>query len=216
MNYIHFKSEFFKEICISKSRIESEFENFNFNNISRWINKNLLIRLRNGLYAFPEYLEESNIRYYLANRIYRPSYVSLQSALSYYGLIPEAVIQIKSITSLKTNAFENRFGIFTYNTIKPDYFFGYQQKALNSDFTFLIAEPEKAILDLLYIYSFYNTSEEITELRLNKEILNEIVNRNKLTEYAKRYRNKALSNRLNLLIKNYFDVKPKSNQRVFP
>ncbi len=203
MNFFEFKSELFKNICISNHGISSRFENFNFNNISRWIEKGYLIRLRNGFYTFPEYLTASDISYYIANRIYKPSYISLQSALAFYGLIPEAVVQIKSVSTLKTTRFANKFGNFTYNTVSPDKYFGYVQKPFNKDISFIIAEPEKAILDLLYIFPFYNTVEEIIELRLDEELMSEIINKEKLESYAKKFNNKSLIKRLNILTKEY-------------
>jgi len=203
MNYINFKTELYRDVCFSNHAISSRFENFNFNNISRWIAKGYILRLRNGFYTFPEYLSEPNITFYIANRIYKPSYISLQSALAFYGLIPEAVVQIKSISTNKTIRFANRFGEFTYNTISPDKYFGYTNKSLNNDINFNMAEPEKAILDLLYIFPFYNNAEEIRELRLDENLMAEIVNKKKLGEYALKFNNNALSKRLKILIKEY-------------
>jgi predicted transcriptional regulator of viral defense system len=92
------------------------------NNLSRWVKEGKLVRLRNGFYSFPEYLNESGSQMYIANRIYRPSYISLQTALSFYGIIPEAVTNVTSVTTLKTAEFENRFGTFSYKTIQPRLF----------------------------------------------------------------------------------------------
>jgi len=61
-----------------------------------------------------------------ANKIYEPSYVSLESALAYYEIIPETVLGVTSISSRKTKTFENAWGVFSYRSIKPEYMIGYQ------------------------------------------------------------------------------------------
>ena len=170
------------------------------NNLSRWVKEGKLVKLRNGFYSFPEYLNESGIQMYIANRIYRPSYISLQTALSFYGIIPEVVTNVTSVTTLKTAEFENRFGTFSYKTIQPRLFFGYTVKPFLKDMAFLLAEPEKAILDLLYLYPFYNSHKEIEELRLDEDIINELISPFKLIEYAERFNNKALKNRVQILM----------------
>ena len=83
---------------------------FSRNNLVHWTNQGLLIRLRQGHYTFPEYKGRADYSFYFANRIYRPSYISLHTALSFYGIIPESVVQITSVTSLKTASFTNAFG----------------------------------------------------------------------------------------------------------
>ncbi len=63
----------------------------------------------------------------IANKLYAPSYVSFEMALSYYGLIPEGVYAITSATSKKTATFQTPIGKFSYRTLKPQLFFGYNQ-----------------------------------------------------------------------------------------
>ena len=200
MNYWEFNNSFLDEVCINVHQINAKFPGMDKNNLSRWVRRGKLIKLRNGFYSFPEYINESSSQMYIANRIYKPSYISLHTALSFYGIIPEGVINITSITTLKTAEFENRFGTFSYKTIQPGFFFGYWQRPYLRDMTFLLAEPEKAIADLLYIYTFYDTRKEIEELRFDRDIINELVNPIKLIEYAGRFNNKALTNRVRILM----------------
>lgn len=109
--------------------------------------KNFFTKLRNGLYALEE--KRPNL-YFAANKIYSPSYVSLETALSYYGIIPETVYSITSITPKAKREFE-AFGMsFSYTSIKKEAFQGYTVKKEN-DKTFFIAEPEKALADYLYL-----------------------------------------------------------------
>lgn len=203
MNYLEFRNGLFDKVCFSVHQIRSRFRNFNFNNLTRWVKKGLLVKLKNGYYAFSDYLSEPNSPFYIANRIYRPSYVSLHSALAFYGIIPEAVVQITCIASLKTADFNNRFGAFSYKSVLPDFMFGYDRKPYVKSLSFMIAGPEKSILDLLYLYPFYNTSNEIENLRFDEDVLNEIIDKEKLLNYACRFNVKTLSRRVNLMMEIY-------------
>ena len=200
MNYWEFNNSFFDKVCINIHQINSKFPGMDKNNLSRWVKQGKLIKLRNGFYSFPEYMNENGSQMYIANRIYKPSYASLHTALSFYGIIPEGIINVTSITTLKTAEFENGFGIFSYKTIQPKLFFGYQQKPYLRNMTFLLAEPEKAILDLLYIYPFYNSHKEIEELRFDNDVINEVVSPVKLIEYAEMFDNNALTSRVRILM----------------
>ena len=133
--------------------------------------KGYLIRLRQGYFAFAEYKGKSDYGFYFANRMYRPSYISLHTALAFYGVIPEAVVQITSVTSLKTASFTNDFGEFAYRNLKERLMFGYDLKSMADKRTILLATPEKALLDLLYLYPFYNNEEEMEALRLDDDFL---------------------------------------------
>lgn len=203
MNYWQFNNTFLDYVCINVHQINAKFPGMDKNNLSRWVKEEKLVKLRNGYYGFPEYTNISGSQMYIANRIYKPSYISLHTALSFYGIIPEGVFNITSITTLKTAEFNNRFGTFSYKTIQPRLLFGYSQRPYLRDMTFLLAEPEKAILDFLYIYSFYNSKEEIEELRFDPGIMRELVNPIKILEYTERFNNKALINRVKILMSMY-------------
>jgi hypothetical protein len=110
MNYLEFKNKMFDLGCFNIHQVYAWEPGFDRNSFVRWANKGLLIRLRQGYYSFPEYKSKPDFGLYFANRIYRPSYVSLHTALAFYGIIPEAVVQITSITTLKTVSFNNDFG----------------------------------------------------------------------------------------------------------
>ena len=162
-----------------------------------------MIRLRQGYYTFPEYKVKTDFSLYFANRIYRPSYVSLQSALAFYGIIPEAVVQITSVTSLKTMSFSNEFGDYEYKSVKAELIFGYDLKPIADGRTLQIAKPEKALLDLLYLFPFYNSEREMEDLRLDEDFLQNNIDRKLLEEYTLNFKNKALENRVQLLKNNY-------------
>src|SRR5665647_846498 len=161
MNYLEFKSQMFDTGCFSVNQVYAWQPNFDRNNFLHWMKRGLLIRLRQGYYTFPEYLSKSDFSFYFANRMYKPSYVSLHTALAFYGLIPEAVIQITSVTSLKTTNFTNPFGTFSYKSVREELMFGYDLKPIADGRAVQLAKPEKALLDLLYLYTFYNSVDDM-------------------------------------------------------
>lgn len=203
MNFIEFKSRFFDFGCISIDQIYAFQPDFNPNNLTRWIKKNLIIRLRQGLYSFPEYRSKPDFHLWFANKIYKPSYVSLFSALAFHGIIPEAVLQITSVTSLKTNFFSNEAGVWSYKSVRQKLMFGYVDVPLGDGRSFHIATPEKALLDLLYLYSFYDSLDEMHNLRLDTDWLNEDLNRERMDAYLSLFESRVLRKRMKLLFKAY-------------
>ena len=178
-------------------------KDFDRNNLTRWCRKGLLMKLRNQYYAFPEFRQEPDSARYVANRIYMPSYISLHSALCFYGMIPEEVVQLTSVTTLKTAKFENAFGTFHYQNVKNSLYFGFEVLTMRDGHTFLLATPEKALLDLLYLYPFYKTVQDMEELRLDEYFMQEELDTERLSEYLSRFGKKALAKRVNLLLKVY-------------
>ena len=165
--------------------------------------KGYLIRLRQRYFAFSEYKSKPDYSLYFANRIYRPSYISLHTALSFYGMIPEAVVQITSVTSLKTASFANEFGEYSYKNVKENLMFGYELKPMADNRTIQFAAPEKALLDLLYLYPFYDNKQELEELRLDEDYLQDDLNKDVLMDYCAKFQSKALDHRVKLLFKTY-------------
>jgi predicted transcriptional regulator of viral defense system len=193
----------FELACFNIHQIYAWQPDFDRNNLTRWIKKGHLKRLRQGYFTFPEYRNKPDYSLYFANRIYRPSYISLHKALAFYGMIPEGVVQITSVTSLKTASFTNDFGEYSYHSIKEELMFGYELKPMTDDRIIQFATPEKALLDLLYLYSFYDNKLELEELRLDDDYLHHDLNKNLLMDYSFKFRNKALDHRVKLLFNTY-------------
>ena len=105
MTFLEFKNQLFDLACFNIYQVYAWQSDFDRNSLTRWVKKGYLIRLRQGYFAFSEYKSKPDYFLYFANRIYRPSYISLHTALSFYGMIPEAVVQITSVTTLKTASF---------------------------------------------------------------------------------------------------------------
>ncbi len=203
MTFLEFKSQLFDLACFNIYQVYAWQPDFDRNNLTRWTKKGYLIRLRQGYFAFSEYKSKLDYSFYFANRIYRPSYISLHTALSFYGMIPEAVVQITSITSLKTTSFANDFGEYSYKNVKENLIFGYKLKPMADNRNLQFATPEKALLDLLYLYPFYDSEQELNELRLDDDYLHEDLNKNLLMDYCARFKSKALDHRISLLLKTY-------------
>lgn len=114
--------------------------------VYRYRKQGFIERLRRGLYTFPgTYLPDP----YLANHLYQPSYVSLEFALSFHGIIPETVYAITSVTPRATQTFQVRGKTFTFHRLKKGAFTGYRI-VRQGGFTFAMADPEKAFVDLAY------------------------------------------------------------------
>jgi hypothetical protein len=118
-------------------------------------------------------------------------------------MIPEAVVQITSVTSLKTASFHNEFGEFVYKSVKEELMFGYEIKPIASGQSLQLAHPEKALLDLLYLYPFYNTEQEMEELRLDEDYLMDELDLRLLEKYLSKFNSRALQRRVKLLRKSY-------------
>ena len=120
--------------------------------INDLLKKGDIIRIKKGLYIFgPELAREPYSKEVLANLIYGPSYISLEYALSFYGLIPERVETVTSITSKRKKLFDTPTGIFSYKYINPSmYSYGITLHKLDERHSILIACREKAVSDMLY------------------------------------------------------------------
>ena len=109
-----------------------------------------IIRLKRGLYvASPDETGKVINRQLLANHIYGPSYVSLQTALRHYGMIPERVHLVQSLTTKHGRSFETPVGNFIYENCNPEYFPIGVRPTTEDGVTYLIATPEKALCDLI-------------------------------------------------------------------
>lgn len=120
--------------------------------LSEWVSTSKLWQLRRGLYApAPPYQRTPPHPYLIANRLSPGSYVSLQSALAYYGLIPEHVAAVASVTSRRPHQWSNPAGTFLFRRLQPALLFGYRQIAVGGGQRAFVGKPEKALLDLIYL-----------------------------------------------------------------
>ena len=203
MDFLTFRERMYPMGCFNINQVLLWEKDFDRNNLTRWCRRGLLVKLRNQYYAFPEYRQMPDFSRYVANRIYSPSYISLHSALSFYGMIPEEVVQLTSVTTLKTARFENDFGTFHYQNVKTPLYFGYEIKTMQGGRGLLFATPEKALLDLLYLNPYYKTEQDMEELRLDEDFMQNEFSTDRLSDYLSRIGNKALSQRVKRLLRIY-------------
>jgi predicted transcriptional regulator of viral defense system len=134
--------------------------------LSRWVYSGRVHKLRRGLYSIaPPYQKIQPHPFLVANRLQRASYVSLQSALAFFGLIPEIVTITASVTAGRPERVDTPLGIFEFRHIKPNLLFGYKMTDLGGQ-NALVAAPEKALLDLVYLQPGGQSQKYLQELRL--------------------------------------------------
>ncbi len=157
--------------------------------ISRWVKSGKLIQLKRGLYVLAEpYRKMTLSEFYIASALKSPSYISLEKALEYHGLIPEAVHVFTSVTTKRPESFETPAGRYDYNHVKPSLFWGYLSLNMGGQ-TIFMATPEKALLDFFYLKHVKVSLDYLEEMRLQNV---EDIKLNKLLEYSRRFKKKNL------------------------
>lgn len=165
--------------------------------IARLVKKGELIRLKNGFFLIAEKVANSPLPFeQIANLLYGPSYLSLEWALSYYGMIPEGVYVVTSVSAGKAKTFKTPVGTFEYVSLSHNrYSIGIDQLE-NSAGRFLIATPEKALADLVHLKSKNLSSDDllidlIEARRIDEDRLRNL-NVKLLLEIDERYRSRAV------------------------
>jgi len=194
MQYIKLKEELKKYTIFSLKDIKKIDQNFGRARLNEWQKKEYIKKIIKNFYIFADILFNEQTLFEIANRIYRPSYISLETALSYYNLIPESVCNTTSISTRRTYTFDTEIGQFIYRKMKPSLFFGYKLLEYG-DKKIKIASLEKTILDFLYFNSGINSVTAMESIRLNKEEVLNNADRSKFDNYLLLFNNKQLSKR---------------------
>lgn len=119
--------------------------------ISRWQKKGLIYKLRQGLYALDASDRKAQFsNYFLANQICSPSYISLETAMGFYSMIPEGVFAYTCITTKKTQEYHNHYGSFYYHNLDVELFSDFLVYQDEFDNSFYMASREKALADFLF------------------------------------------------------------------
>jgi len=161
------------------------------NNFTRWLSKGYFVRIKRGLYELIEPGSKMKISdLHLANRLYSPSYISLETALSITSIIPDVAAGVTSVTTRPTRTFKNRYGSFFYKTCKKKAFKGYKLM-LYDGMKIYIADKEKMLVDFLYYRLRSGSILDFKEERLNKKILKNI-DWNKTFRYAELFNKKTV------------------------
>lgn len=195
MRFLEFKAHFKPFKVFSTRDILKWDADFDTRRLVEWQDKNYVVKLINRWYLFADELVDEKLLQLTANRIYSPSYVSFESALAYYRLIPEGVFSMTSATTLLTKSFDTPVGRFAFRHLRPQLFFGYQLVTVNG-YTIKMAEPEKVILDYLYLNSSLKNETDMESLRINKEAFTQHIQVSKLMRYLTLFNNRLLEKRV--------------------
>lgn len=135
--------------------------------LSRWVKAGRLLQLRRGLYALaPTWRKVEPHPFLIANRLQRGSYVSLQAALAWHGVIPEHVPVVTSVGPGRPGVVRNPLGAFQFNHLAGGLLFGYSRSEVAPRQFVFVASPEKALLDLVYLTPGADSAGYLRELRL--------------------------------------------------
>lgn len=195
MDFLKFRNAFKNFTTFSLQEIRNYDPRFHRRRLSEWQDREYIINLRRCHYIFSDLEVNESVLFEIANRIYSPSYVSFEMALSYHNLIPESVYGITCASTLKTSTFRTPLGDFIYRTVKPELFFGYEIIKYDGK-SFKIARAEKALLDFLYIKPHLGRREDFEDLRMNREEWLQSVDHTRLERYAKKFTSRRLARRL--------------------
>lgn len=137
--------------------------------LSRWVATGKLLQLRRGLYALaPTWRKVEPHPFLVANALQRGSYVSQQSALAFHGIIPEHVPVVTSVGPRRPETIRNRLGTFQFRHVASRLLYGYTHIDVAPGQYAFVAEPEKALLDLVYLTSGGDSPDYLHALRLQQ------------------------------------------------
>lgn len=163
-----------------------------FSLIKRLLANGILLKIEKNKYL----LKGTKIQdFTLANLLYQPSYISFETALNFYSILSQFPYEITSATQKKTLTKVINNKTFVYVHLKKDLFWGYEKKE-----QFLIAIPEKALLDQLYL-----SSKGLRGLSLDEYDFS-LINRSRFKEYLKRYPPTRQFNKIIISVKKYFKL----------
>ena len=173
---------------------------FHRQQLNYWHNQGYIKPLAGGYYILADRAINEMYLFTVANRIYEPSYVSLESALAYYEVIPESVFGVTSVSSRKTKEHISLWGVFSYRSIKPLYMIGYQVIGIRGEEKYKIASLEKAILDYLYLNSNIHSVGDFEGLRWNRDQLLDRLDHSTFMKYLAIFEKRTLESRVKYLM----------------
>lgn len=207
MQFLDLRNHFGDFAVFSVSDIRKAEPNFDVRRLVEWRKKGYIKKIIRNFYVFSNQEISEPALFVIANSIYEPSYVSFEMALAHYQLIPESVYGTTSATTKKTTMFGTSLGDFIYRSLKPELFFGYSPIPFQNQ-RYLIAEPEKAVLDFLYLNSTLLNDNDFEGLRFNQDEFLAKINQEKLEKYLAVFGSRSLSQRATKFIKfiNHADI----------
>lgn len=203
MKYQELKQVFEDNLVFNFNQLRVLDNDFHRQQASKWIKDSKIISLFKGFYTFPDLDLNENTLAFVANQIYKPSYISLEFAFSLYNFIPEGVYLITSISSKKTIQFKTPIGNFSYRSLKPELIFGYglqEFRYQQKNYNYKLASPEKAVLDYLYLNPKIKTLEDFEGLRWNIGEMKEKLDLKKLNSFLEFFNNQKLEKRVKVFL----------------
>jgi len=192
MRYEEFRRAFADFPVLTLSDIRVVDNGFDRRRLSEWQRKGYIRKIVKGGYVFSEFELNEERLFLIANRIYSPSYISLESALAYYHLIPESIYAVTSISTRRTYEFETPLSRFVYRSLKRTAFVGYDIAPGKVRMAFM----EKALLDYFYLHPALQTEDDFESLRINADEFREQLNEARWNAYLSRFGQKALTQRM--------------------
>ncbi len=177
--------------------------------ISRWVKSGKLIQVKRGIYLLSkDYRKKEVFEPYLASILMSPSYISLEKALEYHGLIPESVPVYTSVTTKRPAKYITKAGVFSYRRVKKPLFWGYDSVSVDKQTAF-VAFPEKALLDLFYLNGMNVPPAYLKELRLQNT---EKIDTARFLAFAKRFKSRGIMTAAKRVVK--YITKEAENQKT--
>jgi len=192
LDFIQFKSKMIDFPVFSIADIRTVYPDFDRRRVYEWQIKNYILKVSKGLYIFSDVPLNETMLFRIANKLYRPSYISLETAMAYYQLIPEAVYGVTSVSTRRTYKFNTELATFSYRTVSPHLFFGY---SITPDLI-KIATVEKTLLDYFYLNPDIDNQKAYESLRIDISALMEQIDRGRLKYQLDRFGSSALSKRI--------------------
>ncbi|OGX47557.1 MAG: hypothetical protein A2306_10480 [Omnitrophica WOR_2 bacterium RIFOXYB2_FULL_38_16] len=191
MNFIEFSKIVDQQNVIDIRNVGIYFNGIDRRRLYEWQEKGHIVKIANNFYCMADADIDDDFLRSAAGKIYSPSYIGLESALSYYNFIPDAVFQTIAITTRRNRTMTTKIGDFNYRSIKNPLFFGYRLIE-SKQRAFFISDPEKTLLDYFYFKAGSEQRDLINEMRFNLTEISEIVNTEKLKDYLRLFASKKL------------------------
>ena len=186
----------------SRADIEVAYTDLDPRRLYEWQLKGYILKLRNSWYCLPDFLKEPYSTWIIANTVHAPSYISLESALSFYGIIPEGVYMCTSVCTTRTLRINMAGHEYEFSRLREKHYCGYRLEDTGSSGRRLrIACPEKAVADFFYLRTSYSSEDEIRDLRFDESSLEGGLDRDRLYSYIELYGTAALERRIKTLLR---------------
>lgn len=195
MNYVSFRNAMKDFTVFSPRDILRVEPGFHRRRLSEWQDKGYIRKVVKSFYVFADLPIDEMVLFEIANRIYKPSYISLGSALAHYQLIPESVYGVTSVSTRRTYRFPTGLAEFRFRTVSPDFFFGYELAPARGK-RVKIARPEKAVLDLLYLDPDLREGAGFESLRIDRDRFSRAVSVRAMRAVAARFGRRGFSARV--------------------